>query len=205
MDNKLQELTDKIYEEGITKGREKAEAIISEARNEAEKIRKSSEKEAEEIIAKAERDAEELKKITLSELRISFRNSMNSLKQEVENLITGKIIDEPVSKVLSDTSFVAKLIEITAEKIFSVKDGAGADINVPEEMIGDLKQYLSKQTAKAVSSGIVLHPVKSMGKGFEIVPHGKEYKIRVTEADFTSYLKAFLRPGLIDLLFEQEK
>ena len=92
MDNKLQELTDKIYEEGITKGREKAEAIISEARNEAEKIRKSSEKEAEEIIAKAERDAEELKKITLSELRISFRNSMNSLKQEVENLITGKII-----------------------------------------------------------------------------------------------------------------
>jgi len=205
MQNKLQELTDKIYLEGITKGKKEAETIISEARSEAERIRKEAEKEAEAIIAKAGKEAEELKKKTLSELRISFRNAMNSLKQDIEHLITTKIVDDPVSEVFSDNSFVARLIETTAEKIFTGDDKAGADISIPEEMIDEIKRYINKKTANALSSGIVLHPAKSMEKGFEIIPHGKEYKIRITETDFTIYIKEFLRSRLVDLLFEQYK
>ncbi len=45
MQNKLQELTEKIYQEGISKGNEEAERIISEARTDSEKIIKGAEKE----------------------------------------------------------------------------------------------------------------------------------------------------------------
>jgi len=205
MQNKLQELTDKIYLEGIARGKKEAEAIISEARSEAERIRKEAEKEAEAINAKAGKDAEELRKKTLSELRISFRNAMNSLKQDIERLITSKVVADPVSEVFSDNAFVAKLIETTAEKLFAGKGETGADIYVPEEMTDEIEQYIKSRVAKALSSGIVLHPAKSMEKGFEIIPHGKDYKIRVTESDFTSYLKEFLRSRLIDLLFDKDK
>ena len=39
MENKIQELTDKIYREGVEKGNEEAQRLISSARDEAAKGR----------------------------------------------------------------------------------------------------------------------------------------------------------------------
>ena len=38
MDNKLQELTDRLYKEGLSKGKEEGEAILAEASRKAEEI-----------------------------------------------------------------------------------------------------------------------------------------------------------------------
>ena len=38
MQNKLQELTDKLYEEGLSKGKEEGARILEDARQEAERI-----------------------------------------------------------------------------------------------------------------------------------------------------------------------
>lgn len=204
MENKLQELTDKIYQEGITRGKQEAENIISAAEEEADKIIKSAEARAEEIISNAKKESEELKKNTLSELRISFRNAMNGLRQDIENMITGKVVDEPVKDALSDTSFISRLIEDATSKLFNESNISGADVNVPEEMKEKIEQYLREKTDKSLSSGLVLIPDKTMAKGFEIIPHGKDYKVRVTEDDLKIYIRDFLRSRLADLLFEEE-
>jgi len=205
MENKLQELTDKIYQEGITRGKQEAENIISAAEEEADKIIKSAEARAEEIISNAKKESEELKKNTLSELRISFRNAMNGLRQDIENMITVKVVDEPVKDALSDTSFISRLIEDATSKLFTESNNSGADVNVPEEMKEKIEQYLREKTDKSLSSGLVLIPDKTMAKGFEIIPHGKDYKVRVTEDDLKIYIRDFLRSRLADLLFEEDK
>jgi len=158
MENKLQELTDKIYQEGITRGKQEAENIISAAEEEADKIIKSAEARAEEIISNAKKESEELKKNTLSELRISFRNAMNGLRQDIENMITVKVVDEPVKDALSDTSFISRLIEDATSKLFTESNNSGADVNVPEEMKEKIEQYLREKTDKSLSSGLVLIP-----------------------------------------------
>ena len=38
MENKIQELTDKIYREGVEKGNEEAQRLVSEAQVQAEKL-----------------------------------------------------------------------------------------------------------------------------------------------------------------------
>ncbi|HOP59712.1 MAG TPA: hypothetical protein PLR52_09880, partial [Bacteroidales bacterium] len=205
MENKLQELTDKIYQEGITRGKQEAENIISAAEEEADKIIKSAEARAEEIISNAKKESEELKKNTLSELRISFRNAMNGLRQDIENMITVKVVDEPVKDALSDTSFISRLIEDATSKLFTESNNSGADVNVPEEMKEKIEQYLREKTNKSLSSGLVLIPDRTMEKGFEIIPHGKDYKVRVTEDDLKIYMRDFLRSRLADLLFEEDK
>ena len=201
MQNKLEELTEKIYREGISRGKKEAEEIVSEARAESDKIIKGAEKEAEAIIVKAKKDAEELNKNTVSELKISFRHAVNSLKQDVEKIIAGKIVEEPVSEVFSDSRLIARLIELTAEKWTPGDAEAGIEVYIPEEMKTEIENYFSGETRKILSGGIILHPVKSMEKGFEIHPSGKDYKLSVTESDFVSFIKEFLRPKLIDLLF----
>ena len=205
MQNKLQELTDRIYQEGISKGTEEAERIISGARTESEKIIKGAEKERMAIIAGAEKEAEELMGKTLSGIKMSFQHAMITLKQEIERVIISKITEDPVSEVFSDTRFVAGLIKTVADKWSPEKSEGGIEFFVPEEMIKDIEQYLSIKTTKTLSEGITFHPVRSMANGFEVRPSGKDFKISVTEKDFSSYIKEILRPKLVDLLFGKDK
>ena len=51
MENKIQELTDKIYREGVEKGNEEAQRLISSAHEEAAKIVEDARKEADSIVA----------------------------------------------------------------------------------------------------------------------------------------------------------
>jgi len=53
MQNKLQELTEKLYAEGLSKGRQEAEEIKSRAQKEAEEIIASAKKEYDSILQKA--------------------------------------------------------------------------------------------------------------------------------------------------------
>ncbi len=205
MQNKLQELTEKIYQEGITRGKQEAETIISGARAESEKLIREAEAAAAAILSKAEKDAEELKKNTLSELRITFRHASSALKQDIEHLVTRKVVDEPVSDAFSDTPFMAGLIESTVEKWAAGSGETGMEVYIPEEMADKIDQYIRKKMSESIGTGLAFHPVKSMKKGFEISPAGKDYKISVTEDDFATYLKEFLRPRLVDLLFEKGK
>ena len=49
MENKIQELTDKIYREGVEKGNEEAQKLITKAQEEAKKIVENAQKEADSI------------------------------------------------------------------------------------------------------------------------------------------------------------
>ena len=50
MENKLQQLTQKLYDEGLEKGRAEAERLVSEAKSEAAKIIADAKAEAEAIV-----------------------------------------------------------------------------------------------------------------------------------------------------------
>ena len=51
MENKIQELTDKIYREGVEQGNEEAQKLIVKAQEEAQKIVENAQKEADSIVA----------------------------------------------------------------------------------------------------------------------------------------------------------
>ena len=70
MENKIQELTDKIYREGVEKGNEEAQRLVSEAQAQAEKLIEDAKKQAESILAEAKKSADELNENTKSELKL---------------------------------------------------------------------------------------------------------------------------------------
>ena len=61
MENKLQQLTQKLYDEGLEKGRAEADKLVADAKAEARKIVAEARAEAEEIVKKAEAKAEDVK------------------------------------------------------------------------------------------------------------------------------------------------
>ena len=88
MENKIQELTDKIYREGVEKGNEEARRLIANAQEEAKKIVEDAHKEAESIIASSRKSADELTENTKSELKLFAGQAVNALKSEIATMVT---------------------------------------------------------------------------------------------------------------------
>ena len=112
MTNKVQELTDKIYNEGIKKAKTDAEKIITEAKTEANKIVRDAQEQHEELLSKTDREITEIKKHSNSEMQLAARQFLSHIKQQITNIITSAQVEAPVNEAFNDSEFLKKLILI---------------------------------------------------------------------------------------------
>src|SRR5574344_1171454 len=149
MDTKIQELTEKIYKEGVEKGNEEAGRIIADANAKKEVILNDANAEAKRIIAAAEKQAVELKKNTEAEIKLFGSQSVEALKSEVTNLITGSIASTNVKAVVADKEFMQRMI-LEMAKIWA-KDGA---ITIESADAESLTQYFESNAKALLDSGV---------------------------------------------------
>ena len=188
MDTKIQELTDKIYKEGVEKGNDanaQKQAILTEA-----------EAEAKRIVAQAEKQAAELKKNTEAELKLFATQSVEALKSEVVNLITGKITSSNVKAIVSDTAFMQKVI-LEMAKEWVVKEA----ITIRTADADALTKYFEANAKSLLDGGVKIEKVSGHDASFTIVPADGSYKVSFGEDEFVAFFKEFLRPGLVEMLF----
>ena len=81
MDNKLQELTDKLYNEGLSKGKQEAEALKAAAAKESEQIISEARKEADRILEAARKEAEELRTRVEGDIRMASSQTISAIRQ----------------------------------------------------------------------------------------------------------------------------
>ena len=196
MDTKIQELTDKIYKEGVEKGNEEAERIISEAKAQREAIVGEAEAEAKRIVSAAQKQAAELKKNTEAELKLFATQAKEALKSEVVNLITGEITSTNVKAVVSDTTFMQKVILEMAKEW-----AAKGNITIQTADADALTAYLVANAKSLLDGGLKIEKVSGKQAGFTILPADGSYKVSFGEDEFIAFFKDFLRPGLVEMLF----
>jgi V/A-type H+-transporting ATPase subunit E len=196
MDTKIQSLTEKLYNEGVEKGKNEAANIITNAKEERSKILKNAETEAEKIIANAKKGAEEIKKNAEAELKLYTSQSVEALKSEISNLITDKITNLSVTPAFEDKDFMQKMIlKLVSE--WSKNENLIISVSDAEE----LKKYFETYAKDLLNKGIKIEQVNGKSTSFAISPDDKSYKINFGEQEFINYFKSFLRPRLIELLF----
>lgn len=204
MNTKLQELTDKIYQEGIAKGNEEAEKIVADAKKEADEIVQNAKKEAEQIKADAGKKAQEIEDSTNAELKLSARQALDSLKQDVANLVTAKVIEDSVSGSVNDNDFLKKIIEIAVIN-WSQKEGTSdLTVLVNEKQEKELIAYFKKNAKGLLDDGLEIKSGKQIKTGFQIAPKDGSYKVSFRDEDFNNFFKEYLRPKLVKLLFDKD-
>ena len=102
MENKIQELTDKNYREGVEKGNEEAQRLIANAKDEAKKIIDDARKEAESIVAASRKSADELADNTKSELKLLSGKADNTSISDFAEMVTDKLITAAVKEFDKD-------------------------------------------------------------------------------------------------------
>ena len=118
MENKIQELTDKIYREGVEKGNEEAQKLIVKAQEEAQKIVENAQKEADSIVAAARKSADELAENTKSELKLFAGQAVNALKSEIATLVTDKIVNADVKAFAANKDFLNAFIQMECGRTY---------------------------------------------------------------------------------------
>lgn len=204
MQNKLQELTDRLYNEGLSKGRQEAEEMLANAKAEARDIVDKAHAEADAIVADAEKRAYKIRTMVQGDIKMASTQAIAALKQQVENMVVTQAVAKPVGAALSDEKFVKELIA-TIVKAFNAAnpDGQGLDIILPAKNRNELEQAFNNEVIKDLSAGIEVKNVKGMSDGFRIGPKDGGYQISFTADDFTSLIGEYLRPATKKILFEE--
>ena len=192
MSNKLQELTDRLYNEGLSKGKEEGELLLSKAHSEADSIIAEARKKAEDII----RDAED----KASQLKEKAEQALISTRKDIENLLIDALCSEKITKSLTDEDFLKEIILAVAEK-FSAQQSEEISLVLPESLAGKLEPWVATELRKALGKEISVSFSKKIKGGFNIGPKDGSWYISMTDESFRSLISEYLRPVTKKLLF----
>ena len=200
MQNKLQELTDKLYNEGLSKGREEGEALLAKAKSQAADIVAEAEKKAAEIMTKAEKEAEAYKVKVAGDLKMAASQSVQATRKDIEDLVVFKMTGSATEKALSDEAFVKEVIKAVAEK-FNAETAMDLNLVLPETLKSSLEPFVKNELSSILKGQLNASFSKKIAGGFTIGPKDGSYFISLTDETFKELISEYLRPATRKLLF----
>ena len=197
MQDKLQELTEKLYNEGLSKGKAEAEQLLESARSEASRIIAKAREDAAAITAKAEKDADDLRGKVESDIRMASAQALQATKKDIENLLTGKLAD---ASALEDPSYLKEIIMAVARK-FDAQQALDLSLVLPEKLRGELEPWVAGELRKSLSHEVSASFSKKVAGGFSIGPADGGWFVNLSEDNFKALIAEYLRPVTRKLLF----
>ena len=176
MQNKLQELTDKLYNEGLSKGREEGEALLAKAKSQAADIVAEAEKKAAEIMSRAEKEAEAYKIKVAGDLKMAASQSVQATRKDIEDLVVFKMTCAATEKALSDEAFVKEVIKAVAEK-FNAETAMDLNLVLPESLKSSLEPFVKNELSTILKGQVNASFSKKIAGGFTIGPKDGSYFI----------------------------
>lgn len=200
MSNKLQELTDRLYNEGLSKGKEEGEILLSKARKEADEIIANARKQAEDIVTEAENRVAQLKEKAESDIKMASEQALMATKKDIENLLVNALCTEETEKVLSEEKFLKEIILAVAQK-FSTQQSEDISLVLPASLESMLEPWVSTELKKALKKEISVDFSKKIKGGFSIGPQNGSWYISMSDESFKALISEYLRPVTKKLLF----
>lgn len=196
MENKIQELTEKLLNDGVEKGNAKATQIIADAEAKAAQIIADAQAKAAEIEADAQKNAKALDANTKAEIKMYAAQALNALKSEVTNVVGDKIVKEATAQVAGDKAFMNEFMLKLAQSW-----GAQEDIKISTADADSLKALFAQKAKDLLDKSVQIEQVNGQKTLFTVQPADGSYKVNFGEAEFENYFKNFLRPQLVEMIF----
>ena len=197
--DKLQELTQKLYNEGLSKGKEEGEALLAKAQMEADELVKKAQEEAAAIIEKAKKEAADYKIKMEGDVKMASTQALQATKACIEGLIVAKAV-EPVKEQLSGAAFLKEVITAVAQR-FSTQESMDLSLVLPEKLQKELEPFVKGELAKTLGKGVEASFSKKVAGGFKIGPKDGSYFISLTDEAFQELIGEYLRPATKKILF----
>lgn len=203
MENKLQQLTQKLYDEGLEKGRAEADRLVAEARSKADKIVSDAKAEAGEIVRKAQAKAEDVEKNTLTEIALAGKQAVARIKSEIASLIVAKAAGTGVREAALDPAFIKEML-LAVAKNWNGADAGKVELKalLPESERAKLDAAFGKSAQELLAAGIEVGYSKEVKTGFKVGAKEGGYYLSFADADMEALLGEYLREKVSRMLFK---
>jgi len=198
--DKLQELTQKLYNEGLSKGKEEGEALLAQAKTQAEEIVKSAQEQAQAILAKAQKEAADFQIKVEGDVKMAAIQALQTTKASIENLIVAKASNAAISDALTEEAYIKGIITAVAQH-FSTQESTDISLVLPETLQKGLEPFVKNELGKVIGKGVEASFNKKISGGFKIGPKDGSYFIDLTDQSFQQLIGAYLRPATKKILF----
>lgn len=200
--NKLQELTQKLYNDGLEKGRSEAERLLSEAKAEAAKIVAEAKAEAEAIAKAAEMRAEDIAKNAMTEITLAGRQALSKIKSELTEAIIMKSTGDAVKAAAINVDFVCDMLLAVAKNWNSQAGDISLKALLPETKRAEFDAAVAKKSQELLKAGVEVGYTNEVKSGFKVGEKDGGYYISFTDESFDALIKEYLREKVANMLYK---
>ena len=201
MENKLKELTDRLYGEGLEKGRVEADRLVAEAKEKAAAILAEANAEAEQIVKKAEAKAADTEKNSMTEIQLAGRQAVAKIKSELASVIIAKSSSEAVKAACVDAEFVKKMLLEVAKNWSGNAEQVSLKALLPASLEAEFAKVFEASAKELLAAGVEVGYSKEVKSGFKVGAKDGGYYIAFTDESFEALLDEYLREKVSQLLF----
>ena len=203
MENKLDVLTKKLYDEGVQKANKEAKSIIEKAKKQAEKLISDANSEADTIKETAKKDSENLKRKAESEMALSSRQALTALKQSITELISGKVSSSIAKDGFKEMDFVQEML-VSIIKKWDISSG-NLDLNLilSKDEKSKFEKFVSSKYKELLDKGLEVSVGDNVKGVFIIKPKDGSYQITFSEKMFDSFFNQYMRSFTKKLLYNE--
>lgn len=201
MENKLDVLTKKLYEEGVGKANAEAEKIVAEAKEQAARLIAEAEEQAREVREAAAAEADSLKRKADSEMALSARQALTALKQEVTDLVAGQVAGDIAKAAFKDEEFVREMMLEIIRKWDAASGMLNLEVILSEEEKKKFEAYVAAKCKELLDKGL---GVRAGGVEGEFIIRPKEggYQVAFSEELFEAFFNRYMRSFIKGLLYK---
>ena len=187
--SKLKELTERLYGEGLEKGRAEAERLLAEAQANAAKI-----------VKEAETKAADTAKNSMTEISLAGKQALAKIKTEIADAIIAQSVGKGVAEAIVDAQFVKSLLLAVAA---AWNGGGKVELTamLPAALEADFTKAFEASAKQLLEAGIEVGYSKDVHTGFKVCQKGGGYYITFTEESFAALMQEYLREKVAKLLF----
>lgn len=214
----VQELIDKLKNQGVSEGQKQAEQILKEAHNKASQILSQAQGEADKLLSKTRHTLEVERKSSHEAIKTAFRDTEIALRSKVREAFSAHL-KRLVSLQLEDKDFIKELVlAIASVKTDEIAQASQVEVLLPSKIFeaDENGTHLSKDGKKRMQhlvlgitdgmlrEGIELKSSTDVKGGIKVRLTGKDIELDLTDEAFTDLLLKYLLPRYREIVSGQE-
>jgi len=202
MTSKIQELTEKIYQEGVDKAQNQANILLKEAEEKAAGLINDAQQKADSIILEAEKKSKEIYRDLKEELQSISRQVIAITNQKITDSI---VIDssKKITKELLDEKHFLRALVLELVNKWDTGNGSVDDLLLilSEKQLRELDGIFKSGALQILQSKKQILFDPSIKNGFQIISNSEGFKVSFSNEDLENFFKEFMKPRVQEYLF----
>jgi V/A-type H+-transporting ATPase subunit E len=197
MEVQLQELLDKIKNEGVKAAEAEAARIREEAEKRSRDAIQRAEQQAAEIVARAREEAARFEQTSREAVKQAARNAILGVRQGVVGIFDALLARE-TREALSAQNLTEVIVALV--KAWPEKQIASLEALLPPEDLKKLEKGLKARLVEELKKGFELKPLAALEAGFRIAMKDGSAYYNFTDQGIAQILAEYLNPRIAGLM-----